>query len=97
MFPPQIEQSVHLIMELCEGGDLFHRIRQKKRFSESSAARVILALSEAVDHCWSRGVMHRDLKPENILLAGDSDWDIRVADFGKACFAKPGKAQIFQA
>jgi serine/threonine protein kinase len=36
-----------------------------------------------------KNIIHRDLKPENILLHSKSPgvYDIRLADFGFACFA----------
>lgn len=31
-------------------------------------------------------IIHTDLKPENILLAGDSQWKVKILDFGNACW-----------
>ncbi|KAI0057152.1 kinase-like protein, partial [Artomyces pyxidatus] len=36
------------------------------------------------------GVVHRDLKSENILLSSIDPLHIRVADYGLACFLRPG-------
>jgi serine/threonine protein kinase len=78
-------------MELCEGGDLFARIKERKRFSEREAALVLKQIASALKSCHAAGVVHRDLKPENILMCSrDSDTDIKLADFGVAAFIKPG-------
>ncbi|KAL5212561.1 hypothetical protein ABZP36_023408, partial [Zizania latifolia] len=62
------ESSVHLVMELCAGGELFHRLEECGCFSEHGAAMLFCYLMEVVAHCHSKGIVHRDLKPENILL-----------------------------
>lgn len=37
-------------------------------------------------------IVHRDLKPENLILASkESDFDIKIADFGLASFVKEGE------
>ncbi|CAI5477456.1 unnamed protein product [Closterium sp. Yama58-4] len=61
---------VHLLMDLCSGGDLFDRISLGGPLSEQCAAGVCRQLAEALLHCHRRGVVHRDVKPENILLVG---------------------------
>lgn len=73
------EKYFHLVMELCEGGDLLERILEKGVFAEPEAAEIMKKLLLAVNHMHNSYVCHRDLKPENILYAGDQ---IKVADFG---------------
>lgn len=86
------EDCVHLVMELCAGGELFHLLEKRGRFSESEARVLFTQLMEVVIYCHEKGVVHRDLKPENVLLATkDSSSPIKLADFGLATYIKPGQ------
>ncbi|GFZ00482.1 calcium-dependent protein kinase family protein [Actinidia rufa] len=85
---------VHIVMELCGGGELFDRIIQRGHYSERKAAELTKIIVGVVEACHSLGVMHRDLKPENFLLVNrDDDFSLKVIDFGLSVFFKPG--QIF--
>ncbi|CAI7737688.1 unnamed protein product [Closterium sp. NIES-53] len=64
--------SVHLVMDLCDAGELFGVIAQRGSLTEEEAAPVLWQLASGVAFCHSRGVLHRDLKPENILLSLES-------------------------
>ncbi|XP_078150476.1 calcium-dependent protein kinase 24-like isoform X3 [Carex rostrata] len=82
---------VHLVMELCSGGELFDRIIQKGHYSERAAAQLIKTIVGVVEACHSLGVMHRDLKPENFLFASTAeDTPLKATDFGLSIFYKPG-------
>uniref|UniRef100_A0ACD5XWQ3 Uncharacterized protein n=1 Tax=Avena sativa TaxID=4498 RepID=A0ACD5XWQ3_AVESA len=86
------EESVHLVMELCAGGELFHRLEERGCFPEHEAATLFRYLMEVVAHCHSKGIVHRDLKPENILLVSKSPSSlIKLADFGLATYTQPGQ------
>ncbi|CAA6666644.1 unnamed protein product [Spirodela intermedia] len=85
---------VHIVMELCAGGELFDRIVERGHYSERKAAELIRIIVRVVEACHSLGVMHRDLKPENFLLANkDDDSSLKAIDFGLSVFFKPG--QVF--
>ncbi|XP_050155079.1 calcium-dependent protein kinase 26-like isoform X1 [Malus sylvestris] len=87
------EEYVHLVMELCAGGELFHQLEKHGRFSESDARVLFRHLIQVVLYCHENGVVHRDLKPENILLATKaSSSPIKLADFGLATYIKPGQS-----
>lgn len=58
----------YLVTELLPGGELFHRILQKKTFTEREARDVCLCILRALEYMHQRRVTHRDLKPENLLL-----------------------------
>ncbi|PIM98701.1 Ca2+/calmodulin-dependent protein kinase, EF-Hand protein superfamily [Handroanthus impetiginosus] len=82
---------VHLVMELCAGGELFDRIIAKGHYSERAAAGLCRQIVTVVHACHSMGVMHRDLKPENFLfLSTDEDAPLKATDFGLSVFFKPG-------
>ena len=80
-----------LVLELCEGGDLFHNIKQSRYFSEAKAAQVIKQVLSAVNYMHKQRVVHRDLKPENILVDKESD-TLKIADFGTAAFLRQTQA-----
>ncbi|XP_077246944.1 calcium-dependent protein kinase 5 isoform X2 [Tasmannia lanceolata] len=85
---------VHIVMELCAGGELFDRIIQRGHYTEKKAAELTRIIVGVVEACHSLGVMHRDLKPENFLLVNkDDDSSLKAIDFGLSVFFKPG--QIF--
>ncbi|GJT19731.1 calcium-dependent protein kinase 26 [Tanacetum coccineum] len=85
---------VHIVMELCNGGELFDRIIQRGQYTERKAAELTKIIVGVVEACHSLGVMHRDLKPENFLLVNkDDDFSLKAIDFGLSIFFKPG--QIF--
>ncbi|KAG6589059.1 Calcium-dependent protein kinase 4, partial [Cucurbita argyrosperma subsp. sororia] len=85
---------VHIVMELCSGGELFDRIIHRGHYSERKAAELTRIIVGVVETCHSLGVMHRDLKPENFLLVNkDDDFSLKAIDFGLSVFFKPG--QIF--
>jgi len=82
---------VHIVMELCSGGELFDRIIQRGHYSERKAAELTKIIVGVVEACHSLGVMHRDLKPENFLLVNkDDDFSLKAIDFGLSVFFKPG-------
>ncbi|KAL8252636.1 hypothetical protein R6Q59_036329 [Mikania micrantha] len=67
------ENAVHLVMELCEGGELFDRIVARGHYTERAAAAVARTMVEVVQLCHKHGVIHRDLKPENFLFANKKE------------------------
>ncbi|KAJ9127364.1 MAPK-activated protein kinase Srk1 [Naganishia onofrii] len=63
------DEHYFLVLELMEGGELFHQIVKLTYFSEDLARHVILQVAHAVRHLHKeRGVVHRDIKPENLLF-----------------------------
>ncbi|RRT81225.1 hypothetical protein B296_00002305 [Ensete ventricosum] len=90
------KHSVHLVMELCAGGELFDRIISRGHFTEHAAASLLRTIVQIVHTCHSMGVMHRDLKPENFLLLNkEEDSPLKATDFGLSVFFKQGPIQSY--
>lgn len=79
---------LHLVTEVCTGGELFDRIIAKSQsseghYSEHDAASLIRDILDAIAYCHAKGIVHRDLKPENFLfLTKSEEAPIKIIDFG---------------
>jgi len=73
------------VVEFCDGGDVFERVIQQKKFSEQDAAFVIAQVASGLAHVHQRQVVHRDLKPDNLMyLNRATNSQIKIIDFGLA-------------
>ena len=83
---------LHVVMELCEGGDLFDHVICQTSLTEEEVSRIMRKLMHAVNYMHEMNICHRDLKPDNFLYASkEPEADIKVADFGMATgFAATG-------
>lgn len=83
--------SVYIVLELCEGGELLDRILSRGgRYTEEDAKSIVVQILTAVAFCHLQGVVHRDLKPENFLFTTkDEDSPLKVIDFGLSDYARP--------
>jgi len=76
-------RNIYLVIEICEGGELFDRIIEKGHFTENEARNIFIQIMHAINYCHTNGICHRDLKPENfLLLTKAEDSPIKVIDFG---------------
>lgn len=77
-----------LVLDLCQGGELFHRMKTKGHFTERYTAKLITTMLKALNYLHSNLIVHRDLKLENWLFwqpevsPDDEDADIALVDFG---------------
>jgi len=86
-------ENVFLLMELCQGGDLFSLITSQKegRLSESVSRTFAEQMLSALAYCHGNGFVHRDVKPENFLLYEEDPecQTLKLADFGIATSIRP--------
>ncbi|XP_051888172.1 LOW QUALITY PROTEIN: serine/threonine-protein kinase ULK1 [Pristis pectinata] len=87
----EMANSVYLVMEYCNGGDLADYLQSKGTLSEDTIRLFLQQIVGAMKMLHSKGVIHRDLKPQNILLShsggrksNPSNIRIKIADFGFA-------------
>ena len=75
----------YIVMEQCNGGELFEEILKRQNFGENHAATILHQLFSTVAYLHDNNIIHRDLKPENILLEEKGDiMNIKLIDFGTA-------------
>jgi len=82
------EHEVELVMECCQGGELFQRLTETGVFPDAEATEATRQMLRATDHLHSLSVVHRDLKPENFLYKrkemDGKDFCLKLIDFGFA-------------
>ena len=83
------EGEVHLMLELCLGGELFTLLQQAGCFDLSTATFYSACVVSAMAHLHSRKIVYRDLKPENLVIGKDGY--VVVIDFGFAKMLKGGE------
>ena len=77
------KKYVYLVLELCNGGELFDRIISNKYYQENEAFVIFDQIMSAIHYCHLNGVCHRDLKPENFIMLSKNDPStLKVIDFG---------------
>ncbi|KAI9209303.1 kinase-like domain-containing protein [Polychytrium aggregatum] len=76
----QTSSKLYLILDYCQGGELFSYLAREKMVSEDVAAFYSGELILALEHLHSLGIIYRDLKPENVLL--NKDGHVVLTDFG---------------
>ncbi|KAG0466303.1 hypothetical protein HPP92_017883 [Vanilla planifolia] len=75
--------GVHLVLELCSGGELFDRIVAHERYSEVEAAEVVRQIAWGLGALHRANIVHRDLKPENCLFLDSGEHSsLKIMDFG---------------
>lgn len=77
---------MHIVTELCTGGELYDRLATKTRYKEKGAAKIMRQILLAVNTLHVNGICHRDLKPENFLFSTPEKPSIlKLIDFGLSC------------
>jgi 5'-AMP-activated protein kinase catalytic alpha subunit len=77
----ETKKHLYIIMEYCNGQDLFSLIKSKHHLTEKEACKYFQQIINGVEYIHLSNITHRDLKPENLLL-DDNNKRIVITDFG---------------
>eukprot|EP00586_Coscinodiscus_wailesii_P023805 CAMPEP_0172502342 /NCGR_PEP_ID=MMETSP1066-20121228/159044_1 /TAXON_ID=671091 /ORGANISM="Coscinodiscus wailesii, Strain CCMP2513" /LENGTH=881 /DNA_ID=CAMNT_0013277559 /DNA_START=75 /DNA_END=2720 /DNA_ORIENTATION=- len=88
--------EIYLVMELCQGGELFDRLDEQPdyHYTEQECARLVKQMLNSLRYIHSKGIIHRDLKLENFLFSGEEDdAQLKMIDFGLSKHFESGEVQ----
>eukprot|EP00471_Norrisiella_sphaerica_P005427 CAMPEP_0184481902 /NCGR_PEP_ID=MMETSP0113_2-20130426/3476_1 /TAXON_ID=91329 /ORGANISM="Norrisiella sphaerica, Strain BC52" /LENGTH=645 /DNA_ID=CAMNT_0026861339 /DNA_START=446 /DNA_END=2383 /DNA_ORIENTATION=+ len=78
-----IKDTLNIIMEHCEGGDLASCIQgRESHFDEQVILQWFTQIALAIQFCHKNHIIHRDIKSQNIFLTKDGI--VKLGDFGIA-------------
>lgn len=81
------KKYLHLVTELCTGGDLLTYLINKVQLSEQEVVSIIYKTLSAISYLHNLSICHRDIKPENLLLASEEpEAELKLVDFGMSNF-----------
>ena len=89
-------KNISIIMEYCEGGDLFDFITKSPqgKLDDLNTIDIILQILDALDYLHNQvSICHRDIKPENFLICiNEQNRPIpKLIDFGIAQYIHKGE------
>mmetsp|Transcript_6549 Transcript_6549/g.7981 ORF Transcript_6549/g.7981 Transcript_6549/m.7981 type:complete len:654 (-) Transcript_6549:164-2125(-) len=78
------KKNIYLLLELCDGGDLYQLMRTQPgcRMDEKNSRFYAACVATGLEAMHKRTIVYRDLKPENLILAQNGF--VKIADFGLA-------------
>jgi tRNA A-37 threonylcarbamoyl transferase component Bud32 len=75
--------TLGIVMELVEGGDLRHYLRIRRTLPPAEAVRLACQLLQGLAAVHAAAIVHRDVKPENVLIStARGQADLKLTDFG---------------
>ena len=89
-------ERLAIVMDLVEGGDLRHHLREHGPIAADHAVPLACVVLDALDSAHQSGCLHRDVKPDNVLLVdGDvaKPQNLRLSDFSIARLAHDSTVQ----
>jgi len=90
-------QNLCIVMDYCEGGDLWKYIqdirRKKASIDEGLVLRWCTQMCLALKYMHDRNILHRDIKTQNVFLTRKNGGQIvKIADFGISKVLDKGQA-----
>jgi len=83
------DEDVHIVMEYCRGGELYHGIGRQP-YTEERVSVYMRSVLQTLVQCHSQKILHRDIKPGNfLLLTEEENSPLKAVDFGLAAFYDP--------
>lgn len=76
------DDTLYMILDLCDGGELYDMLAAHKKLSEGVASRLVRQMLAAILYCHSKGICHRDLKLENFVFKDANKEVLQLIDFG---------------
>ncbi|XP_063020612.1 serine/threonine-protein kinase Nek4 isoform X2 [Melospiza melodia melodia] len=75
---------LYIVMGFCEGGDLYHKLKEQKGklLPENRVVEWFVQIAMALQYLHEKHILHRDLKTQNIFLTRTNI--IKVGDLGIA-------------
>lgn len=58
----------YIILEYCNGGEIFNKIIELTYFSENLSRFIFLQLLSSIKYLHEHNIVHRDIKPENLFF-----------------------------
>ncbi|XP_064310092.1 serine/threonine-protein kinase Nek4 isoform X2 [Phalacrocorax carbo] len=75
---------LYIVMAFCEGGDLYHKLKEQKGklLPENQVVEWFVQIAMALQYLHEKHILHRDLKTQNVFLTRTNI--IKVGDLGIA-------------
>ncbi|KAM9227257.1 serine/threonine-protein kinase Nek4 [Leptosomus discolor] len=75
---------LYIVMGFCEGGDLYHKLKEQKSklLPENQVVEWFVQIAMALQYLHEKHILHRDLKTQNVFLTRTNI--IKVGDLGIA-------------
>ena len=79
------DESVHIVMEYCKGGELYANLSKYGALTEAKVSMYMRSVLQTLAQCHSHRILHRDVKPGNfLLLSEEENSPLKAVDFGLA-------------
>ncbi|CAG9315669.1 unnamed protein product [Blepharisma stoltei] len=81
-------RHIHLIIELCKGGEIFDLLAREQRLSSSKALSITAQILLGIRHMHMARLCHRALCIENVMFKDKEKTEIKIISFSNAGILK---------